>query len=114
MFLALDARCGGIAPLLAPLLAATAVNGQISNQTTLGPTATGASGIAFANPSGYSTQSYNESAVSTNLPNNDFSDERLNLLWAQVGTKFCLFTSTYPLTLVSRSVLSRPDQSPPQ
>ena len=42
-------------------------------------------GITLVNPTGYSTKTYNASgAYSTYLPNNDFSDERLNFLWDQV------------------------------
>lgn len=42
-------------------------------------------GITVNNLAGYSTKTYNASgAYSTYLPNNDFSDERLNFLWDQV------------------------------
>lgn len=47
------------------------------------------SGFSFANPTGvsttYATKSYNESLASTQLPQTDFSNERLAFLWDQVG-----------------------------
>ncbi|KAK8209073.1 hypothetical protein M8818_003767 [Zalaria obscura] len=47
------------------------------------------SGISYPNPTGvstsYATKSYNASAASTYLVQTDFSDERLALLWDQVG-----------------------------
>ena len=43
--------------------------------------------ITFARPSGYSTKSFNQSAASTYLPNKDYSNEQLALLWDQVGPR---------------------------
>jgi hypothetical protein len=49
----------------------------------------GASGISFPYPTGvsttYSSTTYNASAATTTLANDDFSDERLAFLWNQVG-----------------------------
>jgi hypothetical protein len=46
-------------------------------------------GISFPDPTGvsttYSSTTYNASAASTTLANDDFSDERLAFLWNQVG-----------------------------
>lgn len=78
-------RLQNIAPVLATALIACGVNGQVSNATTAASSATVTSGLSFVNPSGYSTQTYNESAATTHLPNDDYSDERLNFLWAQVS-----------------------------
>lgn len=55
---------------------------QVTNQTGSQPTVTGAA--TFVDPSGFSTKSYNASAASTTLANDDFSNERLNFLWDQV------------------------------
>jgi hypothetical protein len=45
--------------------------------------------ISFPDPTGvsttYSSTTYNASAASTTLANNDFSDEKLAFLWNQVG-----------------------------
>lgn len=50
---------------------------------------TGASGVSFPDPTSvsiqYSSTTYNASAASTTLANDDFSDERLAFLWNQVG-----------------------------
>ena len=47
------------------------------------------SGISFPDPTGvsttYSSTTYNASAASTTLVNDDFSDEKLAFLWNQVG-----------------------------
>ncbi len=43
--------------------------------------------VTFANPSGYSTKSFNQSAASTHLPNDDYSNEQLAFLWDQVGPR---------------------------
>nr|OQO23441.1 hypothetical protein B0A51_07745 [Rachicladosporium sp. CCFEE 5018] len=47
------------------------------------------SSITFVNPTGvsttYSTKSFDPSLASTQLPNDDFSNERLAFLWNQVG-----------------------------
>ena len=57
---------------------------QVSAQT--GSTA---GGISFPDPTGvsttYSSTTYNASAATTTLANDDFSDERLAFLWNQVG-----------------------------
>jgi hypothetical protein len=46
-------------------------------------------GISFPDPTGvsitYSSTTYNASAATTTLANDDFSDERLAFLWNQVG-----------------------------
>jgi hypothetical protein len=48
-----------------------------------------AGGISFPDPTGvsttYSSTTYNASAATTTLANDDFSDERLAFLWNQVG-----------------------------
>jgi hypothetical protein len=48
-----------------------------------------AGGISFPDPTGvsttYSSTTYNASAASTTLANDDFSDEKLAFLWNQVG-----------------------------
>ena len=48
-----------------------------------------ADGISFPDPTGvsttYSSKTYNASAATTTLANDDFSDERLAFLWNQVG-----------------------------
>jgi hypothetical protein len=48
-----------------------------------------ANGISFPDPTGvstiYSSTTYNASAASTTLANDDFSDEKLAFLWNQVG-----------------------------
>jgi len=48
-----------------------------------------ADGISFPSPTGvsttYSSTTYNASAASTTLANDDFSDEKLAFLWNQVG-----------------------------
>lgn len=48
-----------------------------------------ASGVTFPEPTGvsttYSSTTYDASAASTTLANDDFSDERLAFLWNQVG-----------------------------
>ena len=50
---------------------------------------TSAGGISFPDPTGvsttYSSTTYNASAATTTLANDDFSDERLAFLWNQVG-----------------------------
>lgn len=49
----------------------------------------GAGGISFPDPTGvsttYSSKTYDISAATTTLANDDFSDERLAFLWNQVG-----------------------------
>jgi hypothetical protein len=54
-------------------------------------------GISFPDPTGvsttYSSTTYNASAATTTLANDDFSDERLAFLWNQVGP-----VATGPLT----------------
>jgi hypothetical protein len=49
----------------------------------------GSGGISFPDPTGvsttYSSTTYNASAATTTLANDDFSDERLAFLWNQVG-----------------------------
>jgi hypothetical protein len=75
----------GVAPLLVLLMSTQLADAQGYNATSAASNATVTSGLTFANPSGYSTQTYNESAATTNLPNNDYSDERLNFLWAQAS-----------------------------
>lgn len=56
-----------------------------------------ADGVSFPDPTGvsteYSSTTYNASAASTTLANDDFSDERLAFLWNQVGP-----ISTGPVT----------------
>lgn len=56
-----------------------------------------ADGISFPDPTGvstaYSSTTYNISAASTTLANDDYSDERLDFLWKQVGP-----ISTGPVT----------------
>lgn len=48
-----------------------------------------AGGVTFPDPTGvsttYSSTTYDASAASTTLANDDFSDERLAFLWNQVG-----------------------------
>jgi hypothetical protein len=55
-------------------------------------------GISFPDPTGvsttYSSTTYNASAATTTLANDDFSDERLAFLWNQVGP-----ISTGPVTV---------------
>lgn len=67
---------------------ATTARSQYTNGTTAASVPP-PSGISYPNPTGvstsYATKSYNASAASTYLVQTDFSDERLALLWDQVG-----------------------------
>lgn len=69
-------------PLYFILIFASVVTGQYANTTTK-PT------ISYLDPTGvstsYATTTYNQSLASTYLPQTDFSNERLALLWDQVG-----------------------------
>lgn len=57
--------------------------------TALAQSNSSADSISFPDPTGvstsYSSTTYNASAASTTLANDDFSDERLAFLWNQVG-----------------------------
>jgi Glycosyl hydrolase family 1 len=78
--------------LFSQLLAAGLINGYLVRANPAPAPApssapsSASGGMSFANPSGnYSTKSFNYTAASTYLPNNDYSNEQLQLLWDQVG-----------------------------